>query len=74
MRKMKLFVYYVKSGSDVFNHVERVCINKKENKNILIIKFTDKTKDEEIFLNEIESTFLIEIIGNNCKEYFRYEK
>jgi len=73
---MKLFVYYVKSGMDVFNHVERVCIKKKENKNTLIIKFIDKTKDEEIFLNEIESAFLVEIVGKNgeCKEYFRYEK
>lgn len=71
---MKLFVYYVKGGMDVFNHVERVCIEKRENKNTLIIKFIDNTKDEEIFLNEIDSTFLIEVIGDNCKEYFRYEK
>lgn len=71
---MKLFVYYVKGGMDVFNYVERVCIEKRENKNTLIIKFIDNTKDEEIFLNEIDSTFLIEVIGDNCKEYFRYEK
>lgn len=71
---MKLFVYYVKDGMDVFNNVERVCIKKKENKNTLIVKFINKTQDEEIFLNEIESTFLIKIVDDNCEEYFRYEK
>jgi hypothetical protein len=74
MIKMKLFVYYVKSGTDVFNHVERVCIKKRENKNTLIVKFTNKTQDEEISLNQIKSTFLIKIVDDNCEEYFRYEK
>ena len=71
---MRLFVYYVKNGMDVFDNVERVSIKKKDNKNTLFITFINKSQVEEIFLSEIEQAFLVKIVDNNCEEYFRYEK
>lgn len=73
---MRLFIEDVKEGyMDVIDNVDRVSIEKHENKNALFV-YTDNTNDakEIIPLNEIRLAFMVDITRKDCKEYFRYQK
>lgn len=72
---MRLFIEDYKSGyMDVIDNVSRVSIEKHDNKNSLFVYCYDNKDNEIIPLNEIRLAFMVDISGEECKEYFRYEK
>ena len=73
---MRLFYEDYKSGYvNVIDNVDRVKIEKHENKNTLCVYTNGKNYATDIIpLNEIRLAFMVDISGDNCKEYFRYEK
>ena len=69
---MRLFVEDLKGYINVFNNVYRVAIRKKDNKNVLVVEYSNKTGKDILALKEISLAYLIDI--ETMHEYFRYDK